>query len=511
MKMDKIIVLDFGSQYNQLIARRIRENHVYSEILPFDTDFENLKSPDVKGIILSGGPNSVYDEESPHVSKELFNLDIPILGICYGMQLTQYLFGGIVTPALKREYGKSILNIETESKITKGIPNQSTVWMSHGDHVDKLSSEFVEYASTDSCIAIAKHESKDIYNLQFHPEVTHTEYGNQLLKNFVVDICDAKQEWYLENYIEDTVKNIKETVKADEVILGLSGGVDSSVAALLIHKAIGNKLTSIFVDTGLLRKNEGDQVMEVFKKHFHMNVIRVNAKNRFLTKLKGIKDPETKRKIIGNEFIKVFEEEKLKMKQARFLAQGTIYPDVIESTSVKGPSATIKSHHNVGGLPEDFDFVLLEPLRELFKDEVRQVGINLGLAKEMVNRHPFPGPGLGIRVIGEVTEEKVAILQEADAIFIEELLKNDLYDQVSQAFVTLLPVKTVGVMGDQRTYEYVAAVRSVNTKDFMTAVFSRLDFDFLDNVASRIINEVKGINRVVYDITSKPPGTIEWE
>jgi len=509
--MDKIIVLDFGSQYNQLIARRIRENHVYSEILPFNTDINLLKNDDVKGIILSGGPNSVYDEDAPHISKELYDLGKPVLGICYGMQLTQYLLGGKVSPSKDREYGKSILTIEKDSLLTKDVEMTSQVWMSHGDHVEVLAPEFTELASTPSCIAIAAHKEKEIYNLQFHPEVTHTTFGSQILKNFVFGICKAESNWSLDDYIDVTVANIKKTVGDNQVILGLSGGVDSSVAAMLIHKAIGNQLTSIFVDTGLLRKNEGDKVMDIFGEHFHMNIVRVNAKEQFMSKLKGIFEPEQKRKIIGTEFIRVFENAKKEYQNAAFLAQGTIYPDVIESISIKGPSQTIKSHHNVGGLPDDVDFKLLEPLRELFKDEVREVGISLGLPKEMVYRHPFPGPGLGIRVIGEITEEKVTILQEADDIFISELIDRGYYDEVSQAFVTLLPVKTVGVMGDQRTYEYVCAIRSVNTTDFMTAVFSRLPFDFLDDCASKIINKVKGINRVVYDITSKPPGTIEWE
>lgn len=509
--MDKIIVLDFGSQYNQLIARRIRENHVYSEILPFNTDINLLKNEDVKGIILSGGPNSVYDEDAPHISKELYDLGKPVLGICYGMQLTQYLLGGKVSPSKDREYGKSILTIEKDSLLTKDVEMTSQVWMSHGDHVEVLAPEFTELASTPSCIAIATHKEKEIYNLQFHPEVTHTTFGSQILKNFVFGICKAESNWSLDDYIDVTVANIKKTVGDNQVILGLSGGVDSSVAAMLIHKAIGNQLTSIFVDTGLLRKNEGDKVMDIFGEHFHMNIVRVNAKEQFMSKLKGIFEPEQKRKIIGTEFIRVFENAKKEYQNALFLAQGTIYPDVIESISIKGPSQTIKSHHNVGGLPDDVDFKLLEPLRELFKDEVREVGISLGLPKEMIYRHPFPGPGLGIRVIGEITEEKVTILQEADDIFISELIDRGYYDEVSQAFVTLLPVKTVGVMGDQRTYEYVCAIRSVNTTDFMTAVFSRLPFDFLDDCASKIINKVKGINRVVYDITSKPPGTIEWE
>jgi GMP synthase (glutamine-hydrolysing) len=509
--MDKIIVLDFGSQYNQLIARRVREFGVYSEIIPYNTDLSYFDDEDIKGIILSGGPNSVYDIGAPHISKDLFELGIPILGICYGMQLTQYLFGGKVSPTAKREYGKSTLNLLADSDLTFGVKSSSTVWMSHGDHVDELSEEFYEIGNTDSCIAVAKHRTKEIYNLQFHPEVTHTIFGKEILKNFTISICKANQTWNLDDYIEKTIQGIKEKVQDDQVILGLSGGVDSSVAATLIHRAIGNQLTCIFVDTGLLRKDEGDKVMALYADNFNMNVVRVNAQDQFLLKLKGIKDPEEKRKIIGSEFVNVFEAAKSKYKNAKFLAQGTIYPDVIESVSVNGPSETIKSHHNVGGLPGDFDFELLEPLRELFKDEVRKVGLALGIPKEMIMRHPFPGPGLGIRILEEVSEEKVKILQEADNIFIEELISNGLYNSVSQAFVVLLPVKSVGVMGDKRTYEYVAAIRSADTIDFMTATFSRLSFDFLDKVATRMISEVKGINRIVYDITSKPPGTIEWE
>ncbi len=509
--MDKIIVLDFGSQYNQLIARRVRELGVYSEIVPFDKEIKYLKDKSIKGIILSGGPKSVYDEFAPHISKEIYELGIPILGICYGMQITQYLFEGKISPSNKREYGKSTLNIIKDSKLTKGLENTSTVWMSHGDHVDELSNDFIELGNTDSCIAIAKHKDLEIYNLQFHPEVTHTTFGKDIIRNFTLNICNAVPNWNLDDYITTTIKSIKDKVQDNQVILGLSGGVDSSVAATLIHKAIGDKLTCIFVDTGLLRKDEGDKVMSLYKDNFNMNVVRVNAGDQFLNKLNGVIDPEEKRKVIGNEFIKVFENAKRDYKDAKFLAQGTIYPDVIESVSVNGPSETIKSHHNVGGLPDDLDFELLEPLRELFKDEVREVGLNLGIPKNMIMRHPFPGPGLGIRIIEEVSIEKVKILQEADDIFIEELIKNNLYENVSQAFVVLLPVKSVGVMGDKRTYEYVAAIRSVNTVDFMTATFSRLSYDFLDIVASRIINEVRGINRVVYDITSKPPGTIEWE
>lgn len=508
--MDKIVILDFGSQYNQLIARRVRELGVYSEVVPFNVDLEELKHEDVKGIILSGGPNSVYDEDSPKIDKELYNLK-PVLGICYGMQITQSMFGGKVSPSEKREYGKSTLRILKENEILKDVQDESTVWMSHGDHVDSLSPDFELLGDTDSCFAVAKHKELPIYNLQFHPEVTHSEFGAQIIKNFVLDVCKAATDWNMGNYIDKTVADIRKQVGDKQVILGLSGGVDSSVAAVLVHKAIGDQLTCIFVDTGLMRKDEGKKVMDLYGEHFHMNIKSVDAEDLFLDNLKGVTDPEAKRKIIGRDFIEVFNAEKAKMKDAEFLAQGTIYPDVIESISIKGPSSTIKSHHNVGGLPEEMQFELVEPLRELFKDEVRQVGIELGIPEHMVMRHPFPGPGLGIRVIEEVTKEKVKILQEADDIFIEALMEAGLYNQTSQAFVTLLPCKTVGVMGDNRTYEYVAAIRSVNTSDFMTAHFSRLPYDFLDSVATKIINEVRGINRVVYDITSKPPGTIEWE
>lgn len=509
--MDTIIVLDFGSQYNQLIARRIRELGVYSEIHPYYYDIKNLSQSHIKGVILSGGPNSVYDEHAPHITKELFHLSVPILGICYGMQITQYLFNGTITPTTKREYGKSTLHITKPSPLTMGLPPSSTVWMSHGDHVDELADSFDNLGHTDSCIAIAKHHIKDIYNLQFHPEVTHTTYGKQIISNFVLNICKAESSWHLDNYIEQTIQHIRDIVLDEQVILALSGGVDSSVAAMLIHKAVGKQLTCVFVDTGLLRKDEGDKVMDLYAQHFNMNIVRINAEEAFMKSLQGITDPEIKRKIIGNQFIQVFEDFKKEHRDARFLAQGTIYPDVIESVSIKGPSETIKSHHNVGGLPDDISFTLLEPLRELFKDEVRQVGLQLGIPQQMIMRHPFPGPGLGIRILGEITVAKVRILQEADDIFIDELYKHKLYNHVSQAFVVLLPVKTVGVMGDKRTYEYVVSLRSADTIDFMTATFSRLPYDFLDHVTTRIINEVQGINRVVYDITSKPPGTIEWE
>ncbi len=508
--MDKILILDFGSQYNQLIARRVRELGVYSEIVPFDVDIKVIANADVKGIILSGGPNSVYDDFSPKIDKEVFKLK-PVLGICYGMQLTQSMFGGIVSKSDKREYGKSTLRIRSDNEILNGVADNSIVWMSHGDHVDKLSEEFVLLADTDSCFAVAKHKTLPIYNLQFHPEVTHTEFGHTIIENFVLRICKSKKQWSMENYIDKTVEGIRTTVKDSQVILGLSGGVDSSVAAVLVHRAIGDKLTCIFVDTGLMRKDEGKKVMKLYGEHYHMKIKSIDAKSLFLDNLIGITDPEEKRKIIGKLFIDVFNAEKEKMIDADFLAQGTIYPDVIESQSVKGPSSVIKSHHNVGGLPKDMKFKLIEPLRELFKDEVRKVGLELGIPRDMIMRHPFPGPGLGIRVIEEVTVEKVKILQKADDIFITSLIEADLYEKTSQAFVTLLPCKTVGVMGDNRTYEYVAAIRSVNTSDFMTAHFSRLPYDFLESVATKIINEVVGINRVVYDITSKPPGTIEWE
>lgn len=512
MQEQGIIILDFGSQYNQLIARRIREKGVYAEILPFHTDVDTIKKHGPKGIILSGGPSSVYGENAPIISKDLFDLGIPVLGICYGMQLTAFLLGGEVEKADKQEFGKAILNIEKDIPLFKDVPKQSQVWMSHGDHVKTAPKDFTVVGNTDNTeVCVMINVNKNIYGVQFHPEVTHSEYGEKIFENFVFEIAKCERSWTMGSYIEKTIADIKQKVGDKKVILGLSGGVDSSVAAVLIHRAIGDNLTCIFVDTGLQRQDEAKQVMETYGEHFHINIKMIDAEKRFLEKLEDVADPEAKRKIIGKEFIEVFQEEANKITDAEFLAQGTIYPDVIESVSIKGPSATIKSHHNVGGLPKDMKFKLLEPLRELFKDEVRRVGRELGIPDNMIDRHPFPGPGLAVRILGAVNKEKADLLRKADAIFIEELRKNNLYKDVSQAGVILLPVKSVGVMGDERTYAFTVALRAVNTIDFMTAVWTHLPYEFLGNVSNRIINEVKGINRVVYDISSKPPATIEWE
>jgi len=510
--MDKILVLDFGGQYNQLIARRVRENHIYAEIRAYNRiTVDEIRNQDYKGIIFTGGPNSVYDDDSPHFDPAVLELDIPVLGICYGCQLIAYMKNGTVSSAENSsEYGKTLL-YSRENPLFYNVPSESICWMSHNDYVSKIPEGFSIIAETDKCPCAAMADTKQmLYAVQFHPEVTHTEFGRQILKNFVVDICDCSQDWKMESFIEETVRKYRMELAGKRVLLALSGGVDSSVAAVLLNKAIGRDLVCVFVDHGLLRKNEGDLVETTFKGKFGLNLIRINAQERFLTKLSGVRDPETKRKIIGKEFIHVFEEEARKLGKIDILAQGTIYPDVVESG--KGESAVIKSHHNVGGLPEKMSFKqIVEPLQDLFKDEVREVGKKLGIPDELVNRQPFPGPGLGIRIIGEVTEERLALLKEADAIFREEVKQAGLETVANQYFAVLTDLRTVGVMGDARTYGYTVALRSVTTDDFMTAEWTRLPYDLLETVSSRIINEVRGISRIVYDITSKPPGTVEWE
>ena len=509
---ETIIVLDFGSQYSQLIARKIRELKVFSEIHPFNVSLDILKHEKVKGIILSGGPSSIYEENAPMISKNILDMNVPILGICYGLQLLMHLNNGKVNPAEKKEYGHAQLQINSQSKIFEGIPDNSTVWMSHGDKVDEIPVEFEPIAKTNnSPFAAVHHKSKPIWGIQFHPEVSHTVYGKKILENFCFNICSCFGDWSSLSFIDESIKSIKKTVGNEKVICGLSGGVDSSVTAVLLHKAIGTQLHCIFVDTGLLRINEAYLVEKVFKKYFHISLTIVNKSELFLSKLRNIIDPEIKRKIIGNLFIEVFEEEAKKLGEFKYLAQGTLYPDVIESVSFKGPSATIKSHHNVGGLPEKMEFELLEPLRELFKDEVRNIGRKLNMPEEIIERHPFPGPGLAVRILGDITEERVEVLQKADDIYISELKKNNQYDKIWQAFTVLLPVQTVGVMGDERTYENALVLRAVTSTDGMTANWYQMPYDLLGHISNRIINEVDGINRVVYDISSKPPATIEWE
>jgi len=509
----KVLILDFGSQYTQLIARRVREANVYCEIFPCTVEFEKIKEFGAKGIILSGGPSSVYDEDAPKVSDEVYELGVPVLGICYGHQLTGMYFGGIVAEADHREYGRAGLYADKDDLFFSDIAEESfDVWMSHGDRLDKMPADFKVIAKTDNApVAAMRHNTRPIYTIQFHPEVAHTVNGAQILKNFVVKICGCEQMWTPHNFVEAEIVRIRELVGDKRVLLGLSGGVDSSVAAVLIQKAIGDQLTCVFVDNGLLRKDEGKQVEEAFHGKFELNLIAVYAEDKFLSVLKGVTEPEKKRKAIGNMFVRIFEEESKKLGDFDFLAQGTLYPDVIESVSFKGPSATIKTHHNVGGLPEDMKFKLLEPLRELFKDEVRQVGLELGIPDNFIWRHPFPGPGLGVRVLGEVTKERCDVLREADAIFLEELHKADLYKKIWQAFTVLLPVNTVGVMGDNRTYENAVAIRAVESTDGMTADWAHIPYEVLGRISNRIINEVRGINRVAYDISSKPPATIEWE
>lgn len=505
-----IAILDFGSQYTQLIARRIREEKVYCKILPYNASINELK--EFKGIILSGGPASVYDKDAPQGRLEILQLGIPILGICYGMHWLVYALGGEVKRAKEREYGKVKLHVINSTTLFKHLPVSSQVWMSHRDRVEKLPVGFKVIGKTTNspACAIGDYE-RNIYALQFHPEVVHTTYGIQIIKNFLFKICNITPTWTMESFIANSIKNIKDEVGEKKVICALSGGVDSSTVAVLLHKAIGDQLTCIFVNNGLLRKNESERVIKIFRDYYHINLDYCDAQERFLRKLKGVKDPELKRKIIGNEFIKVFEEEAKKIGNVEFLAQGTLYPDVIESTSTKGPSATIKTHHNVGGLPDKMKLKLIEPFRELFKDEVRILAKELGLPDEIVWQHPFPGPGLAVRIIGEVTRKRLKILREADWIIDEETKKANLYRSLWQCFGVFLPVKTVGVMGDERTYEDVIAIRAVTSQDAMTADWAQLPHSLLSKIANRIVNEVKGINRVVYDITSKPPGTIEWE
>ena len=511
--MQKILILDYGSQYTQLIARRIREQEVLAEIISYDTTAEELRAAAPKGIILSGGPNSVFEKDAPGIDKAIFDLGIPVLGICYGMQLMSQVLGGRVVPGAEREYGKMPIETMKDNPLFKGIPSTIVVWMSHGDRVEAIPSSFERGALSATCpFASMYDQKKNFYGLQFHPEVVHTQYGTEILKNFVFGICQCKNDWKLTNWVDATVKDLKERIGNEEVILGLSGGVDSSVAAVLLHKAIGKNLHCIFVDNGLLRYHEAEQVEEMFKKNLGLDLTVARAAERFYEKLKGVEEPESKRKIIGKEFIEVFTQEARKFKHCRYLAQGTIYPDVIESKSPKkGPSQTIKSHHNVGGLPPDLKFELIEPLKELFKDEVRAVGRVLKISDELLDRQPFPGPGLGVRILGEVTKEKVELLQQADLRVQEEVKKLPDYKTIWQTFAVLLPCRSVGVMGDQRTYEYTCAIRSVNSLDAMTADWTRLPYDTLAAISNRIINEVRGINRVVYDISSKPPATIEWE
>ncbi len=510
---DVVLVMDFGSQTAQLIARRVRDQNVFCQIVRHDLTAERIRQINPKGLILSGGPASVYAENAPVIDAQIYDLGIPILGICYGMQITCHTLGGKILPAESREFGRAPCTSTANNRLFKDVPKTFTAWMSHGDQLGQLDGSFQVIAATETCPnAGVQHTSKPIYGIQFHPEVTHTEHGGTLLKNFVVDICGCQESWKISSLIDQQKQLIKEMVGTNQVICGLSGGVDSSVVAALISEAIGDQLSCIFVDNGLLRKGEREQVQQQFAEHFKTDLHVVDARDRFLGELAGVSDPQKKRKIIGKVFIDCFKDEAKTIENAKFLAQGTLYPDVIESgANPDGPAATIKSHHNVGGLPDELGFELIEPLRDLFKDEVRRMGVELGLPEEMVWRHPFPGPGLAVRCLGDITEERLQVIREADAILIDELHQAGLYRDIQQAFVVLLPVQSVGVMGDARTYENVAAIRAIESEDFMTADWFPFPWEVLQRISTRIINSVRGINRVVYDVSSKPPATIEWE
>lgn len=506
-----ILILDFGSQYTQLIARRIREAEVYSEILPFSTPWKELQDRNPQGIILSGGPQSVLEEEAPRPDPELYNFQGPLLGICYGMQLLAHHFGGKVVPSSQREYGRALLEKVGTSPLLEGLPEQMEVWMSHGDRIESVPQNFSVIARSSSALGAMAHQERKIYGLQFHPEVVHTPGGKEILQNFLLKICGCRGDWTMTSFTESTVAEIGAHIGSAKAVCALSGGVDSTVAATLVHKAIGDQLTCVFVDNGLLRKDEFQEVLTTFREKLSFHVIGVDASHHFLERLAGVEDPELKRKIIGEEFIRVFEREAEKLGQIDFLVQGTLYPDVIESVSVKGPSAVIKTHHNVGGLPEKMNLSLVEPLRHLFKDEVRRAGRELELPEELIQRQPFPGPGLAVRIIGEVTEARLQTLRKADKIVEQEIKAADLYATIWQSFAILLPIKSVGVMGDGRTYENVITIRAVHSLDGMTADWVPLPYDLLARISNRIVNEVQGVNRVVYDVSSKPPSTIEWE
>lgn len=509
---EKILILDFGSQFTQLIARRVRESNVYSEIQPHSFSLDEIKKMSPTGIILSGGPMSIYDEGAPKADEGIFDLGVPILGICYGLCYITSTFKGKIESADDREYGKATFNIDKSSQLLEGVDKNSTVWMSHGDLIKEVPKGFeVDGSSENSPICAISSIEKKIYGVQFHPEVTHTAEGSKIIKNFVFNICKCTGDWTPASFIEEKIKEVRELVGDKNVICALSGGVDSSVAAILIHKAIGDQLHCIHVDHGLMRKDESAVIMKMFEDSYNLKLISIDASKSFISKLAGVSDPEKKRKIIGNTFIEVFEEESVKIEDANFLVQGTLYPDVIESVSVKGASVTIKTHHNVGGLPEKMNLKLIEPFRELFKDEVRAIGRELGLPEQFIERHPFPGPGLAVRILSDITEDKIKVLQEADDIYINELHASGIYNEIWQAFAVLLPVQTVGVMGDFRTYENVIALRAVTSTDGMTADWYRFDMDILEKISNKIIRSVRGVNRVVYDISSKPPSTIEWE